>query len=183
MSINRLHARLPTFLITGLSCQPYVAQGRRENPNMRTPFLLTLFLVTLIAATGQTTESQLKDLYGEPVDGVFSIKPDVKLKAFFNAARQACVLTISGPRTEKELMQVFDMVVPQQMRGAQKSDLTECAGGCERVMQFEKVELTSGVMDHWQTSEPAAIITFTNTECETQKKNANITLSLKHQRR
>jgi len=127
-----------------------------------------LFGVALVSFTafGQTTESSLRAVYPQAPDGTFVVKPGVKIKATYGADRQVCVFTITGPISEAELMKTFETAVPAKSRGLKRQELVECAGGCERSIQFENVGFISGVLGTWQTSEPAAMIVFKGKDCE-----------------
>ena len=79
---------------------------------MRLRPLFPLLPLLSSAALGQTTESTLKALYSQASDGAFIVKPGVKIKAVYGSDRQACVLNISGPVSETELMTIFETSVP-----------------------------------------------------------------------
>ncbi|MGA2591744.1 MAG: hypothetical protein ABSH32_17665 [Bryobacteraceae bacterium] len=96
-------------------------------------------------------QSSLKALYGEPVEAAFLVQTGVRLKAVYGSDRRACVLTTSGPISERELMRVFETAVPKSVRGIQKLSLDERMGVCRGTSQ---------------TSGPAAVIVFKRKDCE-----------------
>ena len=142
--------------------------------------LFPLLALLASAGLGQTTESTLKTLYSQASHGAFVVKPGVEIKAVYGPHRQACVLNISGPVSETELMTIFETSVPPKSRGLKKIDLLECIGSCQRIIEFEHVDFMSGVVGNSQTSEPAATIIFKRKECEKAAENAmRIPFSLK----
>ncbi len=72
-------------------------------------------------------------------------------------------------------MKTFETVVPPRIRGPKKQDLVECAGGCERFIDFENVAFTSGVVGAEQTSDPDAVIVFKRRDCETAARDGEKT--------
>lgn len=126
----------------------------------------------MLPAFGQTTEASLRALYGEPVNSTFIVKPNVKLHAVYGSGHQACVLTISGPLSQEELMKTFDAVVPAKTRGVKGWDLEECAGGCLQYTKFPTVDLTLGVIGATQVSEPDALVVFKRKDCERAAEDA-----------
>jgi hypothetical protein len=127
--------------------------------------LAPAILALCCGASAQTTESGLKALYGEPVQDTFLVRPDVQLHAVYGPDHKVCVLTISGPISERELMRVFDTIVPVKTRGLTRLSMIECMGVCRRVIHYENVEFTSGVIDS-QVSDPAESIVFKRKDCE-----------------
>jgi len=80
-------------------------------------FLCLATLALSFSASAQTTESSLRALYGEPVEGAFLVKPGVTLRA-----------------------------VPASARGPKTLEMVECMSVCRRVTRFEHVEFISGVI-------------------------------------
>ena len=145
-------------------------------PGMKRPFSLSLaaFLVCS-TISAQTNKSSLKALYGKPKKGSFVVTAGVKLVAVYDSDDEACVLTISGPISEQDLMKLFDKTVPPKARGVKQQDLDMCAGPCEHVIDYEKVNFTSGVIGTRQTSDPDALIVFKRKDCETAARAAKAT--------
>jgi hypothetical protein len=140
-----------------------------------------VFFILSSMGFGQTTESSLKALYGEPVHDTFTVDPKVRIKAVYGSDHQACVLTISGPTSEQELMKIFETAVSAKARGLKKDELLDCAGACVRIIQFENVDFRSGVIGTSQTSEPGAFIIFKRKDCEKAAAEAKkIPLSIKY---
>lgn len=129
--------------------------------------LAAAFLLCSFTARGQTTAAAiLRKTYARAHDGTFVVKPGVKIKVIDGSNVEACVLIISGPISEQELIKTFETAVPAKIRGSKKQDLEECAGGCEQFIDYENVSFTSGVIQNKQTSNPDALIVFKRKECE-----------------
>jgi hypothetical protein len=145
-------------------------------PKMRRCIPLGLALLLLSSAVcGQNTATILKNRYSRASDGAFVIKPGVKIKVIDGVNVQGCVLIILGPISQQELMKTFDTIVPPRIRGSKKQDLVECAGPCERFIDFENVDFTSGVLGAEQTSDPDAVIVFKRKNCETAARQGEKT--------
>jgi len=109
-------------------------------------FLCLATLALSFSASAQTTESSLRALYGEPVEGAFLVKPGVTLRAVYGPNGQACALSIAGPISDGALMRVFETAVPASARGPKTLEMVECMSVCRRVTRFEHVEFISGVI-------------------------------------
>jgi hypothetical protein len=60
-----------------------------------------------------------------------------------------------------------------------KQEMIECLGVCKRVLAYENVALATGAVGK-QTSEPAAIITFSRPDCKAAVAEANkVVLNIK----
>jgi len=127
-------------------------------------------LLSFLPLLGQTTESSLKRLYPRERKNTFIVRPGIRMKAIYGSRRKVCVLTISGPILEPDLMRVFETAVPKKSRGLYLQRLSECMGLCIQVFKFEKVELTLGVIGNSQKSEPSAVVIFRRPECEAAAK-------------
>src|SRR5690348_2064422 len=88
--------------------------------------LLLLFLLGPVLlsnpALGQVSESTLRAVYPQASNGAFVVKPGVEIKAVYGPHRHACVLYISGPVSQTELMTIFETSVPPKSRGLKKID-------------------------------------------------------------
>lgn len=121
----------------------------------------------------------MKGSYRVTPDGAFIVEPGATVKAVFDHNGGACTLALYGAVSEDKVLQVFDVLVPVKKRGAKKEDMIECAGGCERDLVYENVALATGSVGR-QTSEPAAIITFSRSACKSAVAEAErIVLNIK----
>ena len=121
----------------------------------------------------------MKGSYRVTPDGAFIVEPRATVKAVFDRNGGACTLALYGAVSEDKVLQVFDVLVPVKKRGAKKEDMIECAGGCERDLVYENVALATGSVGR-QTSEPAAIITFSRSACKSAVAEAErIVLNIK----
>lgn len=96
---------------------------------------------------------------------VYSMGAQVKeaaLRQRYSMAADGAFLVGGGA---DQVLQFFDALVPLKERGGRKLDLLECAGGCERSATYRKVSLIIGVAAN-QTSDPAATIAFSRSECK-----------------
>ncbi len=129
-----------------------------------------LVIVTTLAlcpvSRSQTSKSDLARLYGKSAHGTFRVAPGVALRAYIGMGDRVCGLVISGAASEHEVMQIFDAAVPPQSRGVKGTDMFECVGGCQQLLEYERVRFVSGVFDGAQASNPSAIITFKRPECK-----------------
>lgn len=145
---------------------------------MKACVLLGSFLLLAFTVFGQTTDKSLRHKYSQAADGSFIVKPGVTIKAVYGDNHQACVLTIAGPISEKELVKIFEKAVPES-RGSKTQDLLECMGACTRVIEFENVSYRSAVVGT-QTADPDAVIIFGRKDCEPAADEAKkITFSIK----
>jgi hypothetical protein len=131
-----------------------------------------IFLLILgMPALGQVSETSLRSLYGKPVNGSYIVRPGATIATADGSKGEACVLTIWGPTTEKELIAIVDQAVPAVSRGLAVQSLIECTGACQSIRDYERVTVSSAVIGG-QSANPAAIITFKSKTCEDRAKEA-----------
>ena len=130
--------------------------------------------LTLVAANESTqlNESSLIRSYGRPTNNTFTLRPKLKLKADYGPKHEVCTLTLFGATSEREVSEVFDTAVPEDIRGKKEHEFIECAGLCQRMVEYEKVRLLSGIVGRVQVSEPAAFIIVKSNECASAAKRA-----------
>jgi len=128
------------------------------------------WLALVAAGFGQVSEGSLRALYGKPVAGSYVVRPGVTITAIEGPKGEVCVLTISGPKTEEDLIAVIDKAVPPASRGLALGSLSECMGICRTTRNYEKVTIYSTVLAGGQLDNPAAIVTFKSKSCEARVK-------------
>jgi len=121
-------------------------------------------------AFGQVSEESLRALYGKPVGGSYVVRPGVTVTAYEGPKGEVCVLTISGPKTEAYVMGVLDEVVPTASRGLALGAMSECAGICLIIRNYEKVTIDLTVLADGKLDNPAAEVTFKSKICEARVK-------------
>ena len=119
---------------------------------------------------GQVSEASLQALYGKPIDGSYVVHPGVTITVFDGPKGEVCVLTVSGPKTEEELIAIIDKAVPPASRGLALGSLITCMAICQTVRNYEKVTIYSTVLAGGQLDNPAAIVTFKSKSCEARVK-------------
>jgi hypothetical protein len=122
-------------------------------------------LLVRSSLVAQVTEAALKSSYRVTEDGAFIVGAGAELKAVFDSSGEACTLTLHGPVSENRVFHIFDVLVPVKTRGVKKQDMIECVGVCQRILVYKNVALTIGAVGK-QTSEPAAVITFSRPACK-----------------
>jgi hypothetical protein len=146
--------------------------GGRVVRSMQRRLCQVMFCLALGTPTfGQVSEASLRTLYGNPVKGSYTDGPGATMATSNGPKGEVCVLTISGPITEQQLMAMIDVAVPASSRGLALGNSLECVGACQSVRIYEKVTIRSAVMSG-QTSNPAAIVSFKSKNCEERAKEA-----------
>lgn len=130
-----------------------------------------LLLALGMPALGQISETSLRSLYGKPVNGSYTVRPGVTIATSDGSKGQVCVLTIWGPATEPELNTIIDQAVPAASRGMALLSMTECAGVCQSIGDYERATVSSGATAQ-QSAHPAAIVVFKSKTCEDRVKEA-----------
>lgn len=139
---------------------------------LRLPLCQMIFCFALATPVcGQVSEASLQALYGPPIKGTYTVRPGVEIATSNGPKSEVCVLTVTGPRTEKQLMAVIDVAVPASSRGLALEQWLGCLGACQSIKEYEKVNISSAVMSG-QTANPAAIIIFKSKPCEERAKEA-----------
>ncbi len=135
---------------------------------------LLVWLVS-VSAAAQPSEKGLRRLYRMTPDGVFTLSSGVTLKAVFDQHNEACTLILRGALSEDQVLRFFDLLVPAKIRGAKENEPFWCVNVCEHAMIYRNVTLLTGVTAK-QTSDPAAIITFSRPGCKVAVAEANKTV-------
>lgn len=128
-----------------------------------------LFVVLLSFCSqgwSQITRQDLQKLYGKSANDSFVVGGGVNIHAYFGKNNLVCGLTILGANSQQQVKRIFDVVVPEKIRGAKKDEMIECAGPCESMAHFSNVHLDSGVFDAFQRSNPSAVIIFERPDCD-----------------
>ena len=94
------------------------------------------------------------------------LRPGVTITEYEGPKHEVCVLTISGPKTEAYVMGILDEVVPTASRGKALDALSECAGMCLIIRDYEKVTIEVTVLYDGKLANPAATVTFKSKGCE-----------------
>lgn len=137
--------------------------------------LLALVWLFINSLGAQVNEHELKRLYRTTPDGAFILSADVTLKTVFDQHRKACTLILRGPIPGDQVLNLFNVLVPLKIRGVKKNEPLWCVGVCEHALIYQNVTLLTGAVGS-QTSDPAAIITFSRTECKAAVAEANKTV-------
>jgi hypothetical protein len=98
------------------------------------------------------------------------VRPGVTIKTYEGPAGEVCVLTVSGPKTEAYLMGILDEVVPTASRGLALGALSECAGICMIIRNYEKVTIDVTVLYDGKLDNPAAEVTSKSKSCQARVK-------------
>jgi hypothetical protein len=112
------------------------------------PCVMSALLSLAVPLSAQFSKARLMRLFASDhaSPSTFTVKPGVEIKAIYGPHEQACVLTVTGPVSEQELLKVFDTVAPPKSRGVKKSDMIECVGACQRNISYDWVTFTTGVV-------------------------------------
>ena len=149
-------------------------QWRTRKRSMQWRLCQVVFWIALgTPIFGQVNEATLRTLYGNPVNGSYTVRPGVTMATANGPKGEVCVLTITGPTTERQLMAIIDIAVPSSSRGLLLGQFLDCAGICQSVRDYEKVTISSAVMAG-QIANPAAIISFKGKNCEERTKEARV---------
>jgi len=131
--------------------------------------LVFLSLSGVLPTFGQVSEKKLRNQYGKPSNGSYTLRTRVSMSTSDGPRGKACVLTISGQLTETELIAIFDDLVATGARGAELNSLGIAAGpngtGLQWVRDYEKVSLVYFQPGRDRVVNPAAFITFKSKSC------------------
>jgi hypothetical protein len=141
--------------------------------------LVILLFSAMPSGFGQVSQKKLRNRYGPPLHGSYSLRAGVSMSASDGPRDQACVLTISGQLPESELLAIFDELVPVAARGKELNSLlfSEWASGTglQSVKDYEKVSLVYFLPGRDIVANPAAFITFKSKSCATAAREARAT--------
>jgi hypothetical protein len=134
-------------------------------------YRVVLGLALAMPGFGQVTEASLRTLYGNPVNGSYTVSPGVTIATSDGPQGEVCVLKIVGATTEGQVLTIYDKAVPASARGLALGSMLECVGACKWDMNYEKMTMSYAVMKG-QISDPAAIVSFKNKSCKERVKEA-----------
>src|SRR5450432_3666815 len=101
--------------------------GGRVMRSMRRRLCQVMFCFALgTPIFGQVSQASLRTLYGNPVKGSYAVGPGATMATSSGPKGEVCVLTISGPITERELMAIIDVAVPTSSRGLALDNFLDC---------------------------------------------------------
>ena len=128
------------------------------------------WLALCVPAFGQVSEASLEARYGKPVAGSYVVRPGVTIKTYEGPKGEVCVLTISGPKTEKDLMAIVDQAVPSASRGLALGGVSVCAGICPTIRNYEKLTIETIVLYDGDRANATAAVTSKSKNCEARVK-------------
>jgi hypothetical protein len=124
-------------------------------------FVAIPWLALAMPAFGQVSQASVRS---------YVLRPGVTITEYEGPKHEVCVLTISGPKTEAYVMGILDEVVPTASRGLALGALSECAGICRNIRDYEKVTIDVTVLYDGKLANPAAEVTFKSKSCEARVK-------------
>ena len=119
------------------------------------------WLAVGLPAFGQVSEASVRSDF---------LRPGVTITEYEGPKHEVCVLTVSGPKTEVYVMGILDEVVPTASRGLALGALSECAGICRNIRDYEKLTVDVTVMADGKLANPAAEVIFKSKSCEARVK-------------